>query len=167
LISLYKFFTPGQKTSLPAHITNYAKDLCINSAREIVSLAALHGRNYGFDRMYFMFAEGVVLALFVLLTDLESEDSSQAFFEAAVAVRAASRRFMFAKGMMRMAYLTAVHTHIDLPPRAERLFQDFTDKYWKSEDIGLFSSELPNIALMIRPDHVDTGKDAGKYTLVE
>jgi hypothetical protein len=117
--------------------------------------------------MYFIFAEGVVLALFVLLTDLESEESSQAFFEAAVAVRAASRRFMFAKGMMRMAYLTAVHTHIDLPPRAERLFQDFTEKSWKSEDINLFSSELPNIALMIRPDHVDTGKDEGKYDMVK
>ena len=157
MISLYKFFTPGQNSSLPAHITNHAKDLCINSAREIVSLAASHGRDFGFDRMYFVFAEGLTLALFVLLTDLESEQSSQAFFEAAVAVRAASRRFLFAKGMMRMAYLTAAQTHINFSARAKRLFEDFIAKSWRSEDVNLFSSELPNVALMIRPDDSDTG----------
>jgi hypothetical protein len=92
------------------------------------------------------------------LTDLESEQSSLAFFEAAVAVRAASRRFLFAKGMMRIAYLTAIQTHIDLPPRAKRLFQEFAKKSWRPEDANLFSSEIPNIALMIRPDDVDTGE---------
>jgi len=158
LISLYKFFTPGQKSLLPPHITNHAKDLCITSAKNIVSLAAIHGREFGFDRMYFVFAEGIALALFVLLTDLESGESAQAFFEAAVAVRAASRRFLFAKGMMRMVYLTALQTHITLPPRAQRLFQDFSATSWRSGDAKLFSSELPNIALMIRPGDVDTGK---------
>jgi len=158
LISLYKFFTPGQNTSLPVHITHNAKDLCIHSAREIVSLAIVHGRDFGFDRMYFVFAEGVALALFVLLTDLDNEKSSQAFFEAAVALRAASRRFLFAKGMMRMAYLTAVQTHITLPIRARRLFKDFVETSWRSEDANLFNSEIPNVALMIRPNGVDTGK---------
>ena len=108
--------------------------------------------------MYFAFAEAVTLALFVLLTDLENEQSSQAFFEAAVAVRAASRRFLFAKGMMRMAYLTAVQTHITLSPGARRLFEDFAAKSWQSEDVHQFSSELPNVALMIRPDDADTGE---------
>lgn len=157
MISLYKFFTPGQTTSLPTHITNHAKDLCVNSAREIASLAAVHGRDFGFDRMYFVFAEGVALALFVLLTDLDAEPSAQAFFEAAVAVRAASRRFLCAKGVMRIAHLTAIHTQIDLPPRSKRLFKDFAEKSWRPEDVALFSSELPNVALMIRPDGVDTG----------
>lgn len=157
LISLYKFFTPGQNTLLPPHITNHAKDLCVHSAREIASLAAIHARNFGFDRMYFVFAEGVALAQFVLLTDLQSEESAQAFFEAAIAIQAASRRFLFAKGMMRMAYLTAVHTHIDLPLRSKRLFKDFVEKSWKPQDVNLFNSEQPNVALMIRPDDVDTG----------
>jgi hypothetical protein len=158
LISLYKFFTPGQNTSLPIHITQHAKDLCIHSAREIISLAAVHGRDFGFDRMYFVFAEGVALALFVLLIDLDSEKSSQAFFEAAVALRAASRRFLFAKGMLRMAYLTAIQTHITLPIRARRLFKDFVRNSWRPEDVHLFNSEIPNVALMIRPNGVDTGK---------
>jgi len=158
LISLYKFFTPGQNTSLPVHITEHAKDLCSHSAREIVSLAAIHRRDFCFDRTYFVFAEGVTLALFVLLTDIDNEKSSQAFFEAAVALRAASRRFLFAKGMMRMAYLTAIQTDITLPIRARRLFKDFVRKSWKSEDAHLFNSEIPNVALMIRPNGVDTGK---------
>jgi hypothetical protein len=65
--------------------------------------------------------------------------------------------------MMRMAHLTAVRTHIDLPPRAKRLFDDFAEKSWRPEDANLFSSELPNIALMIRPDDVDTGKQTNIY----
>jgi hypothetical protein len=158
LIFLYKYFTPGQNTSLPVHITQHAKDLCIHSAREIVSLAVIHGRDFGFDRMYFVFTEGVALALLVLLTDLDNERSSQAFFEAAVAVQAASRQFLFAKGMMRMVYLTAVQTHITLPIRARRLFEEFIEHSWRPEDAALFNSELPNVALMIRPDGVDTGK---------
>jgi hypothetical protein len=122
----------------------------------------MHGRDFGFDRMYFVFAEGVALALFVLLTDLDSEQSAQAFFEAAVAARAASRRFLFAKGVMRMAHLTAVRTHINLPPRSKRLFKNFAEKSWRPQDVNLFSSELPNVALMIRPDGVDTGKSLQK-----
>ena len=76
----------------------------IGSAREIVSLAAIHRRDFSFDRIYFIFAEGVTLALLVLLTDLVSEQSSQAFFGAAIAFRAASRRFLFAKGMLRLEH---------------------------------------------------------------
>ncbi len=155
LISLYKFFTPGQGSSLPPRITNRAKELCIASARDIAGLASLHGREFGFDRVYLWFAEAVIVAMFVLLTDLDSEESARAFFETAVAVKAASRRFLIAKGMMRMAQLTAYQTHLTLPARSEKLFQDFA-KTWKSEDMNRFGSELPNVALMIRPDDANT-----------
>src|SRR5947209_19245552 len=80
LISLYKFFTPGQNTSLPVHITEHAKDLCSHSAREIVSLAAIHRRDFCFDRTYFVFARGGALAVFVLLMGNNEAKTSQAFF---------------------------------------------------------------------------------------
>lgn len=150
-----KFFTPGQDSALPTRITARAKELCIESARQIAALATIHGREFGFDRIYLIFAEAITIAVFVLLTDLDSEESAHAFFEAAVALRAASRRFLLAKGMMRMVQLTAYQTHITIPPRADKLFRDF-GKTWKSEETKRFSSELPNIALMIRPDDANT-----------
>ena len=148
-------FTVGQNPSLPPRITDRAKELCVYAARDIASLASLHGQEFGFDRVCLLFAESVTVALFVLLTDLGSEESSRAFFEAAVALKAAARRFPLAKALMRMVQLTAAQTHKLLPRRADTLFRNFAEKSWRSEDTKDFSSEFPNITLMIDPDGVD------------
>lgn len=96
------------------------------------------------------------MALFVLLTDLESETSSQAFFEAAVAVKASARRFPLLKGLLRMVQLTAARINAILPARARDLFKDFDTKWWNSEDVKALSSEFPNVTLMMAPGIGDT-----------
>lgn len=93
----------------------------IEAARAIGNLMLRMYREWGTDHFPVIITQPVSLALFALLDQLHDEENIHAFSGLCHTARAASRRFVVFKGILRLVQVTAYDQNIALPKRVERL----------------------------------------------
>ncbi|PLB46427.1 hypothetical protein P170DRAFT_465950 [Aspergillus steynii IBT 23096] len=89
------------------------------------------------------------VALFTLFEDLDNPENSRAFVNACISLRGLARRWVLAKGMLRLVQVTALQQEINLPEETRSLFRDFEAESWKVKDYTQFSSLYPNFAVTV------------------
>ncbi|KAL4735393.1 hypothetical protein BDV11DRAFT_196097 [Aspergillus similis] len=127
-----------------------AHNTTIESARCIANLIALHRKRWGIDRTAPCTIQWVTTALYALLGALDSDENRIAFTELCTTARAFSRRYPFAKGVMRMLQLTARQMQVTLPEETDALFSSFAAEAWSEKDREGFSSFYPHWGTVIR-----------------
>jgi hypothetical protein len=91
----------------------------------------------------------VAIALFTLLDNLDETRSRDAFIDLCFVARVLSRRWLLAKGILRMIQITAQQMSIQLPTETETLLDDFSANLWEADKDGRrFSSAYPNFILL-------------------
>lgn len=113
---------------------NRAEHLRLSAAHNIRSLANLHRTKWPIDYTPLTCMQWVAVALFTLLEDLKNSESSAAFIDLCIILRAMARRWQLAKGMLRLVQLTATGLNVALPQGTEILFRDFEAELWKTSD---------------------------------
>ncbi|KAL6230509.1 hypothetical protein BDW75DRAFT_234337 [Aspergillus navahoensis] len=127
-----------------------ARNTTLDSARCIANLIALHRQRWGVDHMAPCTIQWVTTALYALLGALDSAENRTAFTELCTTARAFSRRYPFAKGIMRMLQLTARQMQVPLPEETDILFSSFSAETWRDKDREWFSSCYPHWETVIR-----------------
>jgi hypothetical protein len=100
--------------------------------------------DWGIDHFPVIIMQPVALALLTLLEDLGPEPNSSAFISMCVTLRAASRRFRVARGVLLMARDMAERNGVALPRETEHLLRvrametkTKQNSMLESENIGL------------------------------
>lgn len=132
-----------------------AKDLCIESAREIGRLMDAYRDDWGFDRMPPVTVHWVTVSMFTLLHDMETEASREAFVSLSVAAKGFANRWLIGKAMLRLVQVTAKQMEVELPSETDALFIDFETRVWGREDRASLSSQYPNFAHSMRGGESD------------
>lgn len=95
------------------------------------------------------YAQYATVALFSLLDGLDDEKNTDAFVDLCIILCALSRRWLLAKGTLRLVHLTAQLQDIILPVQTRSLFVEFGSQSWKRRDRNRFSSLYPNFAATV------------------
>ncbi|KAL4995319.1 hypothetical protein BDV10DRAFT_174901 [Aspergillus recurvatus] len=127
-----------------------ARNTTLDNARCIANLIVLHRQRWGIDRMAPCTIQWFTTALYALLGALDSAENRVAFTELCTTARAFSRRYPFAKGVMRMLQLTAKQMQLTLPEETDALFSSFSAETWSDKDREGFSSFYPHWETVIR-----------------
>ncbi|KAL4974630.1 hypothetical protein BDW66DRAFT_161074 [Aspergillus desertorum] len=127
-----------------------ARNTTLESARCIANLIALHRQRWGIDRMAPCTIQWFTTALYALLGALDSAENRTAFTELCTTARTFSKRYPFAKGIMRMLQLTAKQMQVTLPEETDALFSSFSAETWSDKDREGFSSFYPHWETVIR-----------------
>ncbi|EXJ82353.1 hypothetical protein A1O3_06166 [Capronia epimyces CBS 606.96] len=102
------------------------KETSISSCIEIGELVEQIRLNWGADHFPVIIMQPMATAVFPLLEGLdERPDSQKALFNLCVTVRAASRRFRVAKGVLLLLQQTANQNNVVLPDNCQQLLADF------------------------------------------
>lgn len=141
---------PPDSDETTAASAKSARETCLSAARAVGELMEIQKSNWGFHPMNVVNMQWIVVALFVLMDDLDNPDSLTHFVELCVAATYPARRWLLLKGMFRLVQITARQKHKNLPEVVQRLFNDFESKYWKAEDKERFSSAYPVFAASLR-----------------
>lgn len=121
-----------------------AQGFCVSAALLTADLMNVYRSAWGLDRFPPSLMQWATVAIFTLLEQLDSPRNRDAFIQLCIVLRALSRRFVLAKGMLRLIQLTARNSQVSLPDETEGLFADFEAKAWESKDRERFSSNYPN-----------------------
>lgn len=125
-----------------------AKRRCTQAAVAIAHLMRLHHDAWGTAHIPVSNSHWCTLALLMLLDDLATAEGDAAFVELCVCLRAAARRWLLAKGMLRLVQVTARHYDVRLPEATTKLFEDFENHSWDpAVDGAQLSSLYPNLAV--------------------
>ncbi|KAL5050973.1 hypothetical protein BDW71DRAFT_81063 [Aspergillus fruticulosus] len=127
-----------------------ARNTTLDSARCVANLIDLHRQRWGIDCMAPCTIQWFTTALYTLLGALDSAENRIAFTELCTTARAFSRRYPFAKGVMRMLQLTARQMQVTLPEETDALFNSFSTETWSDKDREGFSSFYPHWETVIR-----------------
>ncbi|KAH8692094.1 hypothetical protein BGW36DRAFT_41532 [Talaromyces proteolyticus] len=128
----------------------HAREACIESALQIAQMIRSHRTKWGIEYISATAVYWVAVALFTLLDDLDNPNSRDAFIDLCFVARVFSRRWLVAKGILRMLQITANQMNIDFPVETDVLLDDFETNIWEAEKDGRrFSSAYPNLMLFL------------------
>ena len=127
-----------------------ARYLRQSAARNIRDLLNSHRCQWTTNWMPMNYAQYATVALFSLLEGLDDDENAAAFIDLCIILCALSRRWLLAKGMLRLIQLTARLKGIVLPSPTRSLFLEFGSKSWKQRDRKRFSSLYPNFAVTVQ-----------------
>jgi hypothetical protein len=126
-----------------------ARETCIDSALRVAHMIRMHRTKWGIEYISATAMHWVAIALFTLLDNLNEPRSRGAFVELCFVARVFSRRWILAKGILRMIHITAKQMNIQLPTETDTLLDDFSSKVWDAgKDGRCFSSAYPNFILL-------------------
>jgi hypothetical protein len=126
-----------------------ARETCIDSALRVAHMIRMHRTKWGIEYISATAMHWVAIALFTLLDNLNEPRSRGAFVELCFVARVFSRRWILAKGILRMIHITAKQMNIQLPTETDTLLDDFSAKVWDAgKDGRCFSSAYPNFILL-------------------
>lgn len=130
----------------------------------------LHRASWGIDIFPASHIQWLTVSLFTLLEGLDEPANREAFISLSNAAKAASRRWILAKGMLRTIQLTARQMAVTLPTETEALFTDFERDDWNSSYRQGLSSMYPNFAVStgsVQGEEVDLGKFLAKCNALD
>lgn len=168
VMQIFGFLRSNQEVALEAGLAEYARELCLSSARRVAALLGVHRDKWGIDRMAPSTIQWCSIGMFTLMESLDSTANRNAFIELCIIARAFSRRFPLAKGILRMIQLSANQTQVVLPEETDALFTDFETLAWKERDAHEFSSFYPHFSSVVRQgsarqDDVDMDQFLAKW----
>ncbi|KAL2812016.1 hypothetical protein BJX63DRAFT_433018 [Aspergillus granulosus] len=159
VIQLFWYFQSYNSADLNPEAAASARATTHLNARRITQLISIHRMRWGIDRMPPSTLQWITIGLFALLGALDSPANRTAFTELCTLLRAFSRRFPLAKGILRMLQLTAQNMDIVFPEETDVLFSAFTTETWTDKDRESFSSLYPHLMSVIKngPTQRDDG----------
>lgn len=148
--TIFGFIKPQPEPgSLVISIEN-ARYLRHSSAQHICDILVSYRSRWSTNHMLMSHAQYATVALFILLEDLGNDKSAHAFVDLCIILCAMSRRWLLAKGMLRLVQLTARLEGIVLPVQTRSLFVEFASPSWKPHGRKRFSSLYPNFAVTVQ-----------------
>ncbi|KAJ5123268.1 hypothetical protein N7448_009365 [Penicillium atrosanguineum] len=161
ILVMYGFIQPSLKQSESA-AKDRIKILRLATARAISAILNQFRSLWPLEYVPMNSMQYATVALFTLLEDLEDQQNKKVFGDILTALRALSRRWQLAKGMLRLVQLTAIKEEVNLPNEAQILFTDFEAELWKADDREQFSSLYPNFAVSINQGKSDQSVDGAE-----
>ncbi|KAJ5298495.1 uncharacterized protein N7443_006615 [Penicillium atrosanguineum] len=161
ILVMYGFIQPSLKQSESA-AKDRIKILRLATARAISAILNQFRSLWPLEYVPMNSMQYATVALFTLLEDLEDQQNKKVFGDILTALRALSRRWQLAKGMLRLVQLTAIKEEVNLPNEAQILFTDFEAELWKADDREQFSSLYPNFAVSINQGKSDLSVDGAE-----
>ena len=128
-----------------------ARNISLSSALQVASLAQSHRAEWSVQHMCETTVQWLSVSLSTLLERLDDPVYATAFTELASIMRACARRWMMAKGALRMVQTTAKALGRALSEEIETQFAQFEANGWEANDRRHFSSLYPNFAVVLRP----------------
>ncbi|CRG91696.1 C6 transcription factor, putative [Talaromyces islandicus] len=126
-----------------------ARETCIDSALQVAHMIRMHRTKWSIEYISAMAMHWVAIALFTLLDNLDEPRSRDAFVDLCFVARVFSRRWLLAKGILRMIQITAEKMNIQLPTETDTLLDDFSVNSWDvDKDARRLSSAYPNFILL-------------------
>lgn len=126
-----------------------ARETCIDSALRVAHMIRMHRTKWSIEYISASAIHWVAIALFTLLDNLDESRSRDAFVDLCFVARLLSRRWLLAKGTLRMIQITAKQMNIQLPTETGSLLDDFSANVWEAgKDGRRFSSAYPNFILL-------------------
>lgn len=127
--------SPAEQRCSPASIR------CYEGALEMARLFEIFRKTWGLERTPVCFNHWATMAMVTLLESLVKTHSHVAFTGLCRFLRVACRRWMMARGLMRMVQLRARDMSLFqcMPIEAQDMFKDFEARDWheeKAEDCG-------------------------------
>lgn len=157
IITIFSFLKLHPSTS--AHTAVSAQQKCISSAlaiRDLMNAYRSKWRRIEYQPVEYL--QHAAVCLFILLEDLDSPESRQAFVELSIVARAMARRFQLGRGIFRMIQLTARQQEIEMPEEVKSLYQDFELEWIRVGGAQQFSSSYPNFAMSMKSLAASTGR---------
>lgn len=150
LMILFGFCRYPRNEGLPSSLRRVAKETCVSSARAIASTLARHCEQHGTRPLPPFIALATQCALFVLLTDLDSPESADAFITCCRVLELLTQNWKLPRALLRMVSLTASHLGVMIPPAAKSILEKFgSGARITTADGQQMSSGLPNYALLL------------------
>jgi len=103
--------------------TSYWQQVSVSMAVSIGHLMDMIVSKWGVENFPVIIVYPISLALLTLLEHVEHEGRRRAFVSMCIVLRAASRRFRVAKGILKLVRDTAIDRGVTLPRETEQLFQ--------------------------------------------
>ncbi|KAJ5325685.1 uncharacterized protein N7506_008787 [Penicillium brevicompactum] len=125
-------------------VRQQAREICLISARKCAGIVDQQRGSWGLDYMPPTNIHWFTVSMYTLLEDLSDDANRRAFISLTIAAKAASHRWVLAKGMLRLVQLTSIQTGVSLPPETDALFSDFEARVWTSQDRRALSSQYPH-----------------------
>ncbi|KAH8430915.1 uncharacterized protein LDX57_008579 [Aspergillus melleus] len=147
--TIFGFIKHLPDPATPVISIDHARYLRHSAAQQIRDILSSHRSRWSTNWMPLNYAQYATLASFILLEGLHNEKSAEAFVDLCIILSALSRRWLLAKGMLRLLQLTAQLKSIALPPQTRGLFHEFSSKTWKIHDRKRLSSLYPNVAVTV------------------
>ncbi|KAI9038212.1 uncharacterized protein KD926_011151 [Aspergillus affinis] len=147
--TIFGFIKHLPDEEMPMISIDHARYLRHSAAQHIRDILSSHRSRWSTNLMPLNYAQYANLALFILLEGLDDDKSAEAFVDLCIILCALSRRWLLAKGMLRLVQLTAQLKGIALPPETSGLFHEFTSQTWKLHERKRFSSLYPNVAITV------------------
>lgn len=138
-----------------------AREKCTQAAQEVARVIKLYMQSWGPCSLGMMVCHPIYMSISVLVE--EQQDNSQASYitDLCVALRALSRRWPLAMGMLRLVQLDARIKCWRLPPDTDKLFEEFEASAWRQRDLRRFASMYPIAdaakAITVGHDDMDMG----------
>lgn len=150
IATIFGFIKPLPQSDQPVISIDNARYLRHSAAHQIRDLLASHRHQWTTNWMPMSYTQYATVALFSLLDGLDDEKNADAFIDLCVILCALSRRWLLAKGTLRLVHLTAQLQGITLPIQTRSLFLGFESQTWKRRDRNRFSSLYPNFAATVQ-----------------
>ncbi|EED20758.1 conserved hypothetical protein [Talaromyces stipitatus ATCC 10500] len=152
IITMYAFLKtiPSEADDRLLERAERAQQICLSSAHTVAQLTKAQQLHWGPDPGPLANAHFITISLYVLMEDLKTPESHQAFMSLCRAHIHYARRWPLHRGTARMVQLTAQRMKDPLPHDVVAHFREFEERYWKPDSERRFSSRYPNFAIAIR-----------------
>jgi len=97
----------------------------VSAATTVAHLMERQRLDWGVDHFPVIVIQPITLSAFALLDDLQCQESRSALISLCITIRAVSRRFKVAKGVLRALQTTAEEKKIRLPEETAQLFHEY------------------------------------------
>lgn len=158
-----------EQSPIASGTSKQATSIRLSSARRIAQLMDRHRSLWGLNVFSAGNIQWVTVSLFTLLEDLNDPQNRHAFIALAIAAKAASRRWVLGKAMLRAVQLTARQMAVELPSETDALFTDF-ESLWTDQDRESLSSLYPNFAVsvgVVKDEAVELDKFLAKWDALD
>lgn len=150
IITLFGYLkTPTNSDEASIAAASSAREECTRSACHVADMFKSHRTHWAINRAPSAYLQWATISLFTLLDDLETPRSRSAFMGLCAALRSLSLRWFLAKGILRLAQLTAKERHVDLPAESAELLRDLDGQSWEARDRQLLGCLYPNCAVAV------------------
>jgi hypothetical protein len=149
-------------------VQRQAKDSCTKSALEVARLCKIYTSLYGCSIMPNMWTQSISMSLYVLVEEVAASNEASGVYDAqildlVICLRAMSRRWPMSMAILRMVQHDARSKGVTLPPEAEKLFEEFETRDWKTRETRTLVSMYPDPTGATRDRGIIQSVDMGKF----